>query len=134
MTTSQTQLRDELAKPKIRPFYLGYFQESYREQIHAALVELFETAKGGLTKGSWATKANKRPEQVSRWISSPSNYEADTISDLALALGYVPRVTFEKLNLDDGIKPNMTNKLSDFVKEGGYNVKIVASAQNSHEI
>ena len=96
MTISQTQLDQALSEPEIKKFWLGYFQESFREEIHQRLLELFEILKGGgFTRSDLAKKIGRRPEQVTRWLSSPNNLESDTISDLGLGMGVIPRLTFE---------------------------------------
>lgn len=97
MTTSPTQLAQILSEPEIKKFWLGYFQGAFREQIQQQLLEIFDHAKQEkcINRSDLAYKIGRRPEQISRWLSSPCNLEADTISDLALSLGYVPRISFE---------------------------------------
>ncbi|KAB2940905.1 MAG: helix-turn-helix domain-containing protein [Hyphomicrobium sp.] len=118
MTTSQTQLDQALSEPQINKFWLGYFQEGFREEVHQQLLEIFETLKksSGWTRSDLARKIGRRPEQVTRWLSAPTNLEIDTISDMALGMRVVPRLRFEpvKDSISDG-KPNLTNPVADFV-------------------
>jgi len=95
MSTYQTQLTSALEGQTISKFWLGYFREALRSEINDALLECFEAS--GLNKADIARKLDRRPEQITRWISAPCNLETDTVSDLALALGLIPRVRFEKI-------------------------------------
>lgn len=69
----------------IRQFWRDYFSETLRhianEQLNEAILKL------GVSRAELAKRLNKRPEQITRWLSSPCNLELDTLSDLALALG-----------------------------------------------
>lgn len=96
-TISQTQLAQALSEPEIDKFWLGYFQEAFREDIQQQLLEQYEILKeaNGLTRAELAKKIGRRPEQVTRWLAGPTNLESDTISDLGIALGLVPRLSFE---------------------------------------
>jgi DNA-binding phage protein len=100
MTISQTQLDQALSEPEIKKFWLGYFQENFRQEIQQQIIELFDflKAKKGLTRADLARKIGRRPEQVTRWLSSPTNLESDTISDIALGMGMIPKLTFESVN------------------------------------
>lgn len=101
MTISQTQLDQVLSEQEIKKFWLGYFQERFREEIHQQLLEHYNhiRASTNLSRTDLARKIGRRPEQVTRWLSAPTNLEADTISDMALAMGMVPRVRFEQVQV-----------------------------------
>lgn len=75
-------------------------QTGYRADINEQLIELF-IACDSLTQAKIAKKIGRRPEQVSRWLASPSNLEADTTSDLALAMGCRPKFNLVKVGIDD---------------------------------
>lgn len=94
MTTYLTQLTKGTDEGRIDKYWLAYFRENFRGEINDQFLEAFRSS--GLTKADIARKLNRRPEQVTRWFAAPCNLEADTISDLALALGLVPKVRFEK--------------------------------------
>jgi hypothetical protein len=119
MTISQTQLAQELSEPEIKKFWLGYFQESFREAIHQDLLEQYEHLRDttGLSRSDLAKKIGRRPEQVTRWLSSPTNLEADSISDLGLGMGLIPKISFQPVgSLFVTTKPNQGNAVSDYIK------------------
>jgi hypothetical protein len=96
VTTYQEPVKKALSSKVLSGFWKGYFRESFRASVNDQLIEIFDSfrAAGG-TKKEIADKIDKRPEQVTRWLTSPSNLELDTISDLALAMGYMPRLQFD---------------------------------------
>ena len=98
MTTYLSQLKNALAEKIIPAFWLGYFRENFRSEVNDQLVELFHAT--GLSKADLARKLGRRPEQVTRWLAAPSNLGLDTVSDLALALGCVPKLNLEKVGCD----------------------------------
>ena len=119
MTISQTQLAQELSEPEIKKFWLGYFQENFREAVHQELLELYEHLRDttGLSRSDFAKKIGRRPEQVTRWLSSPTNLEIDTISDMGLGMGVIPKISFQPVgSLFEAGKPNQGNQVSDFVE------------------
>lgn len=95
MTTSTEQMINAIKKPKIDKYWLAYFRETLRGEINDVILEAFMSS--GLTKADVARKLDRRPEQVTRWLSAPCNIEADTLSDIALALGFLPKITLEKV-------------------------------------
>lgn len=118
MTISQTQLDQALSEKEIKKFWLGYFQQKFREEVHEQLLELYDSVKSarGIARSDLAKKIGRRPEQVTRWLSSPTNLEIDTISDLALGLGVIPKLEFQPISIlfSEG-KPNIGNAVSDAV-------------------
>ncbi len=60
-----------------------------QNRLHAALAGFFaeEAEAGRITKKQLADLIERNPAQITRWLTDPSNYEADTISDLLLAMG-----------------------------------------------
>lgn len=95
MTTSLTRVMNAIKEPAISKYWLAYFRENFRGVINDQLLEAFESS--GITKADIARKLGRRPEQVTRWLSAPGNLETDTISDIALAFGLVPKIGFEKV-------------------------------------
>jgi len=67
----------------------AYYRRRQQNRIHAALAEFFaeEAAAGRITKKQLADLLEKSPAQITRWLTEPSNYESDTISDLLLGMG-----------------------------------------------
>jgi plasmid maintenance system antidote protein VapI len=98
MTTYQEQFQKAVEAEVIPTFWLAYFREAFRETINDRLLDLIDSEE--ITRGAIARKIGRRPEQLTRWINSPANLEADTISDLALAFGCEPKITFEMVSFD----------------------------------
>jgi ribosome-binding protein aMBF1 (putative translation factor) len=84
MTTLPEQLMNAEGT-ELRRFWREYYSETLRhivnEQLNEAILKL------GVSKAELAKRLGKRPEQITRWLSSPCNLELETLSDLALALG-----------------------------------------------
>lgn len=95
MTTSLTQLMKEIKSAVIPSYWVSYFREKLRGEVNDQFLEAFHAS--GLTKADLARKLNKRPEQVTRWLSAPGNLESDTVSDIALALGLAARFRLERI-------------------------------------
>lgn len=68
---------------------LFYYRERNRNKVYAAVVSLFSrlVETQGLTKRELAYRLDKEPAQITRWLSGPSNWTLDTVSDLMLAMG-----------------------------------------------
>ncbi|MER9431466.1 hypothetical protein NKJ55_31085 [Mesorhizobium sp. M0106] len=98
MTISLTRLMSAIKEPNIAKFWIAYFRENFRGEINDQLLEAFH--ESDITKADIARKLDKRPEQITRWLSAPCNLESDTISDIALSLGYVPKIRFEKIGAE----------------------------------
>jgi hypothetical protein len=66
----------------------AYYQRRNQNRIHSALAAFFaeEAAAGRITKKQLAALLEKNPAQITRWLTEPSNYEVDTVSDLLLAM------------------------------------------------
>ncbi|TKB19766.1 MAG: hypothetical protein E5V75_06310 [Mesorhizobium sp.] len=123
MTISLTQVMSAISKAVVPKYWVGYFRESFRGEINDQLLESFRFS--GLTKADIARKLDRRPEQITRWLSAPCNLEADTISDIALALGLVPKIRFEKVDRDQS-----NNRVHNFVAEyDKYTVEANTDAQ-----
>lgn len=94
MTTSQqTQFLSEiLGKDAIPEHKLAYFRARLTNRIHdlvlATFVELERDKK--ITKAELARRIGKKPEQITRWLGAPGNWEIETFSDLMLGMGYEP--------------------------------------------
>lgn len=63
-------------------------RECFRNVIFQELLLALESS--GMTRASLSRRLHKRPEQITRWMSSPGNLEIDTISDLLDAMGVSP--------------------------------------------
>jgi DNA-binding phage protein len=102
MTTyPKTLLTDAVySNEPLRPFQISYFGERYRNRLHTEILKLFQKAQQerGLTKADLSRRLNKRPEQITRWLSAPGNWTLDTVSELMLAMGYEPQVGSQLLS------------------------------------
>jgi len=77
------EIRDEAP---LAPRHLGYYERKLRNDFHAAILKLFQD-DAGMTRADLARKLDKRPEQITRWLSAPGNWTFDTAAALALAMG-----------------------------------------------
>jgi hypothetical protein len=73
----------------ISPRDIAYYRRRHQIKVFAELAKFFanEAENGRTTRKEIATLLGKDPAQITRWLSSPSNLESDTISDLLLAMG-----------------------------------------------
>src|SRR3979409_931840 len=85
---------------------VSYFRQRQKNRVFTSLVELFaqEAASRGVTKKQLAETLSKDPSQITRWLSAPSNFELDTLSDLLLALG--AEMDHKIVSFSDRKKPN----------------------------
>jgi hypothetical protein len=61
---------------------LAYFRERQRNRVHEFVLREF--IKSGLSRADFARRIGKAPEQITRWLAAPGNWELDTISDFLL--------------------------------------------------
>lgn len=89
MTRSPTpQIQSSLSEEPIPAGDVSYYCERLRNRVFEDVMRAFaqEAAAGRITKAALARKLGKRPEQITRWFSGPSNWTLDTIGTLLLAL------------------------------------------------
>lgn len=82
-------------------FLRAYLRENLHGEVNNSLLSAFRKSRA--TKADMARKIGRKPEQITRWLSSPCNLNLDTLSDLALSMGYIPRVTMEPI---EAYRPN----------------------------
>jgi hypothetical protein len=67
---------------------IAYYRRRQQNNVFVALTKFFadEAAKDAISKKALAERLGKDPSQITRWLSAPSNFELDTISDILLAM------------------------------------------------
>ena len=67
----------------------AYYRQRQKNRVFTELVQFFagEAERRQITKKDLAEALAKDPAQITRWLSAPSNFELDTLSDILLALG-----------------------------------------------
>ncbi len=90
MPTSPTSFVSEIINGNnpIPQGKLAYFQERQRNKLYDIIVGKFleKQRDEGFSKADLARRINKNPAQITRWLSTPSNWTLDTVSDLMLAI------------------------------------------------
>jgi transcriptional regulator with XRE-family HTH domain len=85
MSTSQTTgLSEPVGADKISVGTLGYIRARHRQRAYDLVIREFK--KSGMTQADLARRLGKSPEVISRLLARPSNWEADTFSDLLFAI------------------------------------------------
>lgn len=68
---------------------LAYFRERLKGRIFSFIISALRKQQRKdptITKAAIARRLGRRPEQINRWLSGPSNLTAESISDLVLAI------------------------------------------------
>ena len=85
MSTSQTTgLSEPVETDKISIGTLGYIRARHRQRAYDLVIKEFK--KSGITQADLARRLGKSPEVISRLLARPTNWEADTFSDLLFAI------------------------------------------------
>ena len=83
-----------------------FFRQRQKNFVFQSVLAFFvKRAKSeGITKKQLATRLGKDAAQITRWLSGPSNWTLDTVSDLLLALDAEP-----KLQINDLQEPTISS-------------------------
>ncbi len=94
MTISQATslMRTHSVSAPIQVADLAYERERFRNIIHEMVLRNFVTSSKltNLNRANLARRLQKRPEQITRWLSGPSNWTLDTVADLMVAMELDP--------------------------------------------
>lgn len=81
-------MKSYLVGEKIPKSEIAYFRERQKNKVFAEVMAFFEkmAIDHNLSKKDLASALGKDPAQITRWLSGPSNWTLDTVSDLLLAM------------------------------------------------
>lgn len=99
-----------------------------RSRLYTRVLETFDSqaSLGKISKARLAKRLGKRPEQITRWLSGPNNFNADTVAMLLFGMGAEldPQVVSM-----EGRKPNYRHPLATRITPGTIQVR-PTSTQN----
>jgi hypothetical protein len=103
MDTSPTSFLSEILEgiegKEIPKHKLAYFRARLRSRIYDLVVSEFDQLQKqeNATKADLARRIGRDAALISRWLSAPSNWTLDTISDLLIAMASEPKLGIDLL-------------------------------------
>lgn len=94
-----------------------YFQQRQRNRLYEAVIKVVEDAArlDGVRRKDIAEKIGSNPSQISRWLSGPSNWTIDSISDVLWAAG--GELNFDFVRFVDQAQQNRSHSINDIAYE-----------------
>jgi hypothetical protein len=133
MTTSlkEWSAYAELNQGELSEADKAYFRAATRRHVYGVVLDRFMdvSERNGFSRADMARKLRARPEQITRWLSSPSNWTLDTLSDLLLSLSC--RVNLSAEDLASVRKGNYAHQLSTSGRDSTKTKPIVAESDDS---
>jgi hypothetical protein len=74
---------------------LAYFRERLRNRLHDLVLQEF--VRSGINRADFARRIGRKPEQITRWLAAPGNWELDTVSDFLLGISggeFDPQISY----------------------------------------
>jgi hypothetical protein len=91
---------------------VAFYRRRQQNRVFSKIAQFFanEAEKGRITRKEIARRLSKDPAQITRWLSAPSNFELDTISDLLLAMD--AELDLNIVRFIDHPRPNYTHPIA----------------------
>ena len=93
----------------LSPADLSYFRARQKNRVYETVIKAFRSAN--ISKAEIARRLNRKPEQITRWLSGPGNWTLDTVSDLLLSCG--KELAFTSLEIDRPLETNYIHPLAE---------------------